>query len=103
MTTIYGTVTNGKIELPAPADWPDGTPVRVEPVAETAMGMREEDWRTDPEAIEAWCAAIDALEPLILTPDDEARIRAAREDQLRIDSAAAAALEAAARGVGVTK
>ena len=33
MPTLYGTVTGGKIELPAPAGWADGTSVRVEVAA----------------------------------------------------------------------
>ena len=81
MPTLYGTVTNGKIELPAPPGCPDGTPVRVvvgEP--EPAGGMSEEDWDTSPEAIAAWVAAVDALEP-VMTPDEDAAWRKARAEQ----------------------
>lgn len=88
MATIYGTVTNGRIDVPAPAEWAEGTNVRIEAADESVVGMREEDWPTTPEAIEAWCAWLDGLEPLILTPDDEARIRAAREEQRAFDHAA---------------
>lgn len=100
MATIYGTVANGKIEVAAPAEWPEGLSVRINPADDCEVGMREEDWPTTPEAIEAWCAMIENLEPVILTPDDKARIRAAREEQLRIDWAAADAIEAAVRGAG---
>ena len=88
MTTLYGTVANGRIELAAPAEWPDGTPVRVDSLSDHSAGMREEDFRTDPESIAAWNAWLDGLEPLILTPDDEARIQAAREEQRAFDHTA---------------
>jgi hypothetical protein len=88
MPTIYGTVANGRIDLAAPAEWPDGTPVCVVTADESFVGMREEDWPTTPEAIEAWCTWLDGLEPLVMTPEDEARIRTAREEQRAYDHAA---------------
>src|SRR5437868_1703480 len=45
MPTLYGTVTGGKIELPAPAGWADGTSVRVEvaAVAPLPPGLPDDD------------------------------------------------------------
>lgn len=78
MSAIHGRVKNGKIELPAPADWPDGTEVVVRPTDES-VGMAEEDWPETAEEIEAWLRWYDTVQPLILTPEDEARIAAARK------------------------
>lgn len=90
MTTIYGTVSGGKIELPAPPGCPDGTPVRaiVGTPEPAESGMREEDWDTSPEAIAAWIAMVDQLEPLLLTPEEEAILRGSRDEQRRFDHAA---------------
>ena len=86
MSAIHGRVKNGKIELPAPADWPEGTEVEVRPVEE-AVGLTEEDWPETPEEIAAWLRWYDSLEPLILTPEDEARIAAARKAQREFELA----------------
>ena len=85
MPVLHGTVKDGKIEFPEPTDLPDGTPVQVIGGGPALAGMDEDDWDNSPEAIAAWHAWLDGLEPLILTPDDEARSRAAREDQKRYD------------------
>ena len=80
MSAIHGRVKNGKIELPVPPGWPDGTEVEVRPV-EGTIGGSEEEQGDDPESIEAWLAWYDTVQPLILTPEDEARIAAARKAQ----------------------
>jgi len=80
LSAIHGRVKNGKIELAAPADWPDGTEVEVRPVEE-AVGLTEDEWPETPEEIEAWLRWYDTVQPLILTPEDEARIAAARKAQ----------------------
>ena len=41
----------------------------------------EEEQGDDPESIAKWLAWVDSLEPLILTPEDEERIRQARDEQ----------------------
>jgi hypothetical protein len=80
MNAIKGTYTNGQIVLDAPADWPDGSRVLVEPVpAEEMLGIREEDWLDTPEAIAAWLKWYDSLEPLEMTPEEEAEWQAARK------------------------
>jgi len=82
MSVMNGTYSDGRVQLAGNPDWPDGTPVRVEPVAadEPVVGMREEDWPTTPEAIEAWVAAVEALEP-VMTPEEDAAWRQARAEQ----------------------
>ena len=86
MSAIRGRVAGGRIELPAPADWPDGTEVEVRPIGDT-VGLTEDGWPETPEEIEVWLRWYDSLEPLILTPEDEARIAAARKAQREFELA----------------
>jgi hypothetical protein len=82
MAAIRGRYIDGKVVLDTPPDWPEGAEVIVEPVTDEAgIGMPEEGQGDDPESIARWLAWYDSLEPLVLTPEDEERIRRAREDQ----------------------
>ena len=54
---------------------------------EDRIGISEEGQGDDPELIARWIAWYDAVEPLILTPDDEERIRKAREEQNAFEAA----------------
>ena len=77
---VRGRFVNGTIVLDGPADWPEGTTVVVEPLpAAESVGMREEDWPTTPEGIAALLKAWDAMEPLEMTPEEEADIAAWRQ------------------------
>ena len=50
MTVIETAVKNGKIELVAPKEWPEGTEVVIEPVSTVeSFGRRDEDGPTTPE------------------------------------------------------
>src|SRR5581483_4541311 len=80
MDSIRGTFQNGQIILSQPADWPEGTSVSVVPMTSTeTFGIREEDWRTDPESIAAWLKWYDSLEPLEFTPEERTDIAAWRQ------------------------
>jgi hypothetical protein len=82
MTAIRATVKNGKIELDAPSDWPEGTEVLIEPDPHPApLGLRDEDWPDTPEGIARLLASMDRIEPLILTAEEEAEWEAARKDR----------------------
>ena len=82
MNAIKGTFKNGQIVLDAPADWPEGCRVTVEPVPEEeTFGIREEDWPDTPEGIAEWLRWYDSLEPLVMTPEEEAEWQAARKAQ----------------------
>jgi hypothetical protein len=43
------------------------------------LGLNEADWPDSPEAREALLARLDGIEPLELSPEDEAEIGMARE------------------------
>lgn len=80
MQAIKGKYRDGKIILAEKADWPEDTEVLVEPVAPT-IGMREEDWPTDAEGIAALIARMEKIEPLLMTPEEEAEWHAALKAQ----------------------
>lgn len=49
MTVLKAIVKDGKIELDAPGDWPEGTEVRIEPIPRPgSIGIRDVDWPTGP-------------------------------------------------------
>ena len=105
MSAIKATVRGGRLELDVPADWPEGTEVEIYPVspsptrerrpsqanaaarASTASEQAEsvepaaeadsdEAWLNSPEAIADWLRWFDTLEPLELTPAEEADTQA---------------------------
>ncbi len=64
MSTIKGTWINGQVLLNAPADWPDGTSLLIEPIVkEEIFGIREEDWPETPEARAERTCFHEALSP----------------------------------------
>ena len=88
MTALTGTWKNGQIVLDEPADWPEGCRVFIEPIPEgEALGIREEDWPTDPEGIARHLALMDQIEPLKMTPEEEAEWQAARKAQKEFEIA----------------
>jgi hypothetical protein len=81
MTAIRATWKGGKIVPDGPVDWPEGCRLLIEPDLDDSgpIGIREEDWSDSPEAIADWLAWYDSLEPLILTPEEEADLAAWRQ------------------------
>jgi hypothetical protein len=80
MNTVKGTWKNGQVVLDSPTDWPDGCRVLVEPAPEgVTIGIREEDWPTTPQAIADWLQWYDSLEPIEITPEEEANLAAWRQ------------------------
>ena len=77
-----GTYRAGRVELDAPVDWPDGARVSIEP-KEESLGLSESDWPTTPEGQAALAASILEIEPLDLTPEEEAEWAAARAEVKR--------------------
>ena len=55
MDAIKVTVRQGRRELEAPPDWPDGTEVLIEPTAPSGkIGIDESEWRDDPDSLADW-------------------------------------------------
>ena len=89
MNAILSVVKNGRIEVDAPPDWPDGTPVRVELGLNGHAKYADERPET-PEEIEEWIRRFREIEPIELTSEEEASWEAARKAQKAFDVANAA-------------
>jgi hypothetical protein len=74
MSTIKAIVQNRRVEVGVGDDLPDGTEVLVEvvPLAAGKVGIDESEWRDDAEALADWDAWLKSLEPLELTPEEQA-------------------------------
>ena len=74
---VHAVWKDGRIIPEGPIDWPEGCRLRIEPdpVQPTPGEDRAEDWSNSPEAIADWLAWYDSLEPLVLTPEEEADLR----------------------------
>ncbi|MGH7140073.1 MAG: hypothetical protein ACREHD_30405 [Pirellulales bacterium] len=55
----------------------------VEPIARNGekIGLAEDEWRDDPESIEAWVAAVEQLEPPIWADGERERFERYRATQ----------------------
>jgi hypothetical protein len=89
MNAIRSVVKNGRVEVDAPADWPDGTPVRVELGLDDQSEYADERPET-PEEVQAWLRWYHSLEPIVMTPEEEAAWEADRKTQKEFDIANAA-------------
>jgi predicted DNA-binding antitoxin AbrB/MazE fold protein len=63
----------------------DGTRLSRDELHERTLGVRDEDWPTDPEGIARHLALMDKIEPLEMTPQEEAEWLAARKAQKEHD------------------
>ncbi len=79
MSVVRGKVTDGRIEPPVPADWPEGAEFDVH-LANQPIGVSEEEQGDDPESITRWLAWMETVRPF-LSPGDEARWQAARQSR----------------------
>lgn len=79
MAAATGTYRKGKIILDEPVDWPEGTEVEVIP-GRQKIGLTEAEWPTTAEGIAALRKAIAEIEPLEITPEEEAEFQAWREE-----------------------
>jgi hypothetical protein len=82
---IKTTVMQGRIELSAPLDWPDGTEVVIEPTMAPfeKIGIDESESRNDPDSLAEWVAWLRTFEQFELPPE-EARRNANFAGQVRL-------------------
>jgi hypothetical protein len=87
MIAVEATVQKGRIELSVPEEFPDGARVRVkvELISTEKIGIDESEWRDDPAALADWEAWIQTIEPLELTPDEEAAFARFNEEMRRFN------------------
>jgi hypothetical protein len=74
MNVINAIVRNGRVETDEPIDLPDGTELRITLAYDSKNG--EGDWDNLPEEIERWLEWYDSLQPLRMTPEEEAESEA---------------------------
>ncbi len=78
---LTGTLKNGQVLLDSPAHWPEGCRVLVmRATVSEPLGATGDEQADDPESVERWIAAFDAIPPLEMTAEEEERWRSARED-----------------------
>jgi hypothetical protein len=88
MNAILSVVKNGRVEVDAPPDWPEGSPVRVEL---GLNGKATDDERPEtPEEIEEWIRRFREIEPIEMTREEEAAWEAGLKAQKEFDIANAA-------------
>ncbi len=71
MNAIKTTVRNGRIEVDAPDELPDGTEVLVDvtPITDR-IGIDESEWQDDAQALADWGAWLKTIEPIELTAQE---------------------------------
>jgi hypothetical protein len=86
MNSVTGKIHNGQIALGGPLNWPEGTPVCVVAMSSLEGGAQADlDLDESPEEIARWIAEFDAIPPLEMSAEEEARWQAARRDQRALD------------------
>lgn len=86
MHSIKARVKGGRVDLPVPRDWRDGTQVIVQPIAiDAAFGIPESDWPETATAAADWVQWYDSLEPLIFKTEERANWDAARREREQIE------------------
>jgi hypothetical protein len=85
MNAILTVVKNGRVEVDAPPDWPEGSPVRVE-LGLSDKATDEEPPET-PEEIEDWIRRFREIEPIEMTPEEEAAWEAGLKAQKEFEIA----------------
>ena len=76
MTTIKATVRGRRLEVDVPTDWPDGIEVEIQPLT----GMPP-DGPMSAEEIARTLAAMDQIEPLVLTEAERRAWETERREQ----------------------
>src|SRR5688500_11606021 len=79
--------TNGQILATEPVDWREGRRLCVKPIAseDERIGLTEEEWRDDSEAIAAWEAWVRSIEPPEYTDEERAALARYREEYRRFN------------------
>jgi hypothetical protein len=98
MNAIRSVVKNGRVEVDAPPEWPDGTPVRVE-LGLNGKSEDDDEGPETPEEIQAWLHWYHSLEPIVMTREEEAAWEADRQMQKEFDIANAAERDQRIEGI----
>jgi hypothetical protein len=72
MSAIRATWKNGRIIPDDPVDWPEGARLLIEPDPAGSLEVSDDAWSNTPEAIAEWLKWCDSVQPLIVSPEEEA-------------------------------
>jgi hypothetical protein len=72
MSAIRATWKDGRIIPDGPVNWPEGSRLLIEPDPAGSLEVSDAAWSNTPEAIAEWLKWCNSLEPLRVTPDEEA-------------------------------
>jgi hypothetical protein len=86
MPAILSVVKNGRIEVDAPPDWAEGSPVRVE-LGLNGQANYDDERPETPQEIEEKIGRLRAIEPVEMTAKEEAAWEADRKAQAEFDAA----------------
>jgi hypothetical protein len=98
MDAILSVVKNGRIMVDAPPDWPEGSPVRVE-LGLNGHAKYEDERPETSEEIEEKIRRLEAIEPLEMTPEEEAAWEADRKAQKEFEIATRSAYDKSIEGL----
>ena len=68
---LKGVIRNGRVEVAEPIDLPDGTELLFS-VPDGTSADDEDGWDVSPAGIDAWLKWCDSLQPLKITPEEQA-------------------------------
>jgi hypothetical protein len=84
MTTLKATIRDGRLEIEAPLDWPDGTEVEIHPLGHAANG---DSAAMSPEEIARTLAAMEQIVPFDMTEAERAAWAAERQARIEREKA----------------
>jgi hypothetical protein len=87
MNAIKATWKDGQILPLEPVDWPEGSELVVQPIALSAekIGLSEDEWRDEADAIAAWETWVRGIEPPEFTDQERAELARYREEYRRFN------------------
>jgi hypothetical protein len=91
MNAILSMVKNGRVDVEAPPEWPEGSLVNVELKVNGVVNL-DDDRPLTPEEIEEKIRRLDAIEP-VMTPEEEAAWEADRKAYKEFEIASRAAYD----------
>jgi hypothetical protein len=81
MAAVKAVWHNGQVILERQPDWPEGRTLLVSDIPDTEHVRMRDDDRLSPEEIARTLAAMENMQPLVFTPEEEAAWQAERRAQ----------------------
>lgn len=88
MEKALATFRDGRVELDAAVQWPDGTRLEIAPAAQNRLGLDESQWPKTAQEKADWLDWLKNLEPFDMTPEEldafEADLKFSKEQQKQL-------------------